>query len=206
MAAKKYPVVMNYLAHAYLSFMHEEILVGNLISDFVKGRKKFDYEAGVQKGMSLHRSIDTFTDTHPVTKEAKKYFKTAVGLYAGAFVDVVYDHFLAIDTVSWEQQSLHSFAAFVYKTLDNNYRFLPQKLQLMLPYMKNQDWLYNYRFEWGIERSFEGLARRAIYLDNPVEAYEKFVGHYSELKELSGIFIPDVKKFASAGFQQLLNT
>jgi len=30
---------MNYLAHAYLSFDHEEILVGNLISDFVKGKK-----------------------------------------------------------------------------------------------------------------------------------------------------------------------
>lgn len=34
---------MNYLAHAYLSFNDPEILVGNLISDFVKGKKKFDY-------------------------------------------------------------------------------------------------------------------------------------------------------------------
>ncbi len=34
---------MNYLAHAYLSFNDPEILVGNMISDFVKGKKKFDY-------------------------------------------------------------------------------------------------------------------------------------------------------------------
>jgi acyl carrier protein phosphodiesterase len=40
---------MNYLAHAYLSFNDPEILVGNMISDFVKGKKKFDsprYQAG----------------------------------------------------------------------------------------------------------------------------------------------------------------
>ena len=33
---------MNYLAHAYLSFNDPEILVGNMISDFVKGKKKAD--------------------------------------------------------------------------------------------------------------------------------------------------------------------
>ena len=88
---------MNYLAHAYLSFNDPEILLGNMISDYVKGRKKFDYEPGILKGIMLHRAIDTFTDQHPVTKTAMKFFKPAYGLYAGAFVDVVYDHFLVLD-------------------------------------------------------------------------------------------------------------
>jgi acyl carrier protein phosphodiesterase len=30
---------MNYLAHAYLSFGEPDILAGNMISDFVKGKK-----------------------------------------------------------------------------------------------------------------------------------------------------------------------
>jgi acyl carrier protein phosphodiesterase len=34
---------MNYLAHAYLSFNEPEILTGNMISDFVKGKKKFEF-------------------------------------------------------------------------------------------------------------------------------------------------------------------
>ncbi len=34
---------MNYLAHAYLSFNDPDVLAGNMISDFVKGKKKFDY-------------------------------------------------------------------------------------------------------------------------------------------------------------------
>jgi len=77
---------MNFLAHAYLSFEMPEILVGNLISDFVKGRKKFDYSLPIQHGISLHRSIDHFTDTHPVTAEAKSLFKADYRLYAGAFM------------------------------------------------------------------------------------------------------------------------
>ena len=62
---------MNYLAHAYLSFNEPEILVGNMISDFVKGKKRFDFSENIQKGIMLHRNIDTFTDEHEVTKKAK---------------------------------------------------------------------------------------------------------------------------------------
>ncbi len=88
---------MNYLAHAYLSFNQPAILTGNMISDFVKGKKKYDFSSEIQKGIALHRAIDEFTDFHPVTQIAKSYFKQAYRLYAGAFVDVVYDHFLAND-------------------------------------------------------------------------------------------------------------
>ena len=88
---------MNYLAHAYLSFNDPEILVGNMISDFVKGKKKFDYPIRIQSGITLHRMIDTFTDEHPATKEAKEFFRAYYRLYSGAFIDVVYDHFFHIN-------------------------------------------------------------------------------------------------------------
>ena len=88
---------MNFLAHAYLSFDHPEILVGNLISDFVKGKKKFDYSEQVQHGIALHRAIDTFTDFHQATQIAKQVFRADYRLYSGAFMDIVYDHFLAND-------------------------------------------------------------------------------------------------------------
>ncbi len=195
---------MNYLAHAYLSFGNENILLGNMMSDFVKGRKKFDYDIQVQKGITLHRSIDNYTDNHPSTKKAKKYFKPAVGLYAGAFVDVVYDHFLAKDEAHWQQTSLSAFSSDVYDILERNIDVLPQRFQQMLPYMKTQDWLYNYQFEWGIEKSFEGVTRRAVYLNNSVTVYEAFIEHYPVLKQLSQGFLVDVKNFALSEFEQLM--
>ena len=88
---------MNYLAHAYLSFNEPGILTGNMISDFVKGRKKFDYPPQIKKGIELHHAIDEFTDNHPATKQAKEFFRSDYRLYSGAFVDIVYDHFLAND-------------------------------------------------------------------------------------------------------------
>src|SRR5215470_14886188 len=109
---------MNYLAHAYLSFNNEEILVGNLVSDFVKGNRKFDYKEGILKGITLHRAIDTFTDSHNSTKLAKDIFRPSYRLYSGAFVDVVYDHLLATDVNEFNEQTLEEFSANVYKTVD----------------------------------------------------------------------------------------
>lgn len=197
---------MNYLAHAYLSFMNEEIMVGNLISDFVKGKKKFDYPELIQKGITLHRQIDTYTDEHAATKEAKQFFKPAVGLYAGAFVDVVYDHFVALDESLWKELHLNDFAEHVYQTLNTHYTILPEKFKQMLPYMKSQNWLYNYHQKWGIEKSFEGVARRAVYLNNSIAVYAAFQQHYSRLQLIAKEFIPDVKRFAALNLQQLLQS
>jgi len=195
---------MNYLAHAYLSFGNTNILLGNMMSDFVKGKKKFDYDETIQKGITLHRLIDNYTDHHKATKEAKQYFKSAVGLYSGAFVDVVYDHFLANDTVHWKEKSLSTFSSEIYATLQTNIEVLPPKLQQMLPYMKMQDWLYNYQFHSGIEKSFEGLARKALYLNNSISAFEAFTHHYFTLQHLSQSFLTDVKNFAAVEFHRLM--
>lgn len=197
---------MNYLAHAYLSFGDEPILVGNMISDFVKGKKKLDYPAGVQIGIMLHRSIDSFTDEHAATREAKQFFKSAVGLYSGAFTDVVYDHFLALDNASWQAISLEAFSQHVYEMLNKHQGLLPERFLRMLSYMRSQNWLYNYQFKWGIERSFEGVTRRALYLNNSRPAYEAFEKNYESLQTLSEEFLHDVKKFASAEYHRVQNS
>ena len=133
---------MNFLAHAYLSFNHPGILVGNMISDFVKGKKRFDFSEGIQKGIMLHRAIDVFTDEHSVTKKAREFFKPAVGLYAGAFVDVVYDHFLACDENEFTSDALLKFSLSVYDVLSEYQTIFPAKFTGMFPHMKMHNWLY----------------------------------------------------------------
>ncbi len=193
---------MNYLAHAYLSFGLPDILVGNMISDFVKGKKKFDYPASVQKGIQLHRDIDTFTDDHPVTKKAKLFFKPAVGAYCGAFADVMYDHFLANDAAEFTQESLLTFTANTYNTLHQNKHLLPEKFAAMLPYMTEQNWLFNYSNKWGMEKSFGGVVHRATYLQSSDEAFKLFEIHYHELQYCYKEFFPSLKAFS----EQQLNT
>jgi acyl carrier protein phosphodiesterase len=196
---------MNYLAHAWLSFNHPETLVGNLISDFVKGKKQFDYPAGIRQGITLHRMIDTFTDGHEATKEAKEIFRPHYRLYSGAFVDVVYDHFLATDEKEFPVNSLFDFSQWVYTTLDSYYQWLPGNFATMFPYMKTQNWLFNYRTRQGTEKSFHGVMRRAAYLTESNTAAQLFETHYQPLLQCFRQFWEDAKPFAREQFDKIIS-
>ena len=116
---------MNYLAHAYLSFGDPDIFAGNMISDFIKGKKKYEYSVRIQMGITLHRKIDEYTDSHPATRQAKEFLKRTAGPYAGAFVDIVYDHFLANDPYEFEEDALAKFAQSTYLRLEPYQREFP---------------------------------------------------------------------------------
>jgi acyl carrier protein phosphodiesterase len=196
---------MNYLAHAYLSFYEPEILTGNMISDFVKGKKKFDYPITVQKGIELHRFIDDFTDHHPATKQAKEFFRKDYRLYSGAFIDVVYDHFLANDKDEFaDDMALKNFTFKTYSSLQKNSTIVPEHFSQVFNYMKKDDWLYNYRFVQGIEKSFGGLVRRAAYLTDSTTAGRIFVQHYLSLKDCYSAFFKGLKKTSNERFLQLI--
>jgi acyl carrier protein phosphodiesterase len=196
---------MNYLAHAYLSFNEPGIITGNMISDFVKGKKKFDYNYIIQKGITLHRAIDEFTDSHSVTKEAKIFFKTDYRLYSGAFVDVVYDHFLSTDENEFTEQTLKDFSLKTYQLLQAEEKFFPENFTHIFYYMQKDNWLFNYRFKQSIYKSFGGLVRRASYMHEHQTAYNIFEKNYDELKICYQIFFPSLKNFAFEKLQQLLH-
>lgn len=193
---------MNYLAHAWLSFNIPGVLTGNMINDFVKGKKQFDYSTAIQKGIQLHRAIDAFTDSHAATLQMKEYFRPHYRLYAGAFCDVVYDHFLANDTAEFRNDdALKIFADSVYKQLDADEPILPDYFKKMLPYMKAQNWLYNYKSHWGIKQSLNGLVRRSKYLTESDTAFEIFNKEYAQLQVLYNQFFPEIKLFAAQHLQ-----
>jgi acyl carrier protein phosphodiesterase len=189
---------MNYLAHAYLSFGIPEITVGNLISDFVKGKKKFEYPAAIQRGIVLHRAIDTFTDSHDATRRAKSFFKADYGLYSGPLTDIVYDHFLANDPFIFPlmEGGLKEFARTTYRQVESRSAILPERFARIFYYMHTQDWLSNYGKREAIWNSFAGLARRALYMTGPEQAGRLFETHYIDLEACYRDFFPSLQEFA----------
>ncbi|MBX3240407.1 MAG: DUF479 domain-containing protein [Chitinophagaceae bacterium] len=187
---------MNYLAHAYLSFNRPDIITGNMISDFVKGRQKFDFPESVQEGIVLHRAIDEFTDKHPVTKAGSNLFRPYYGLYAMSFMDVVYDHFLALDKERFDNDSLWDFSQNIYRILDQRSAGLPERFRLIFPYMKKQNWLFNYQFKEGIHNSLKGLVHRAAYMNNSQPAIDIFEEHYEQFRQYYLSFFPEIEAFA----------
>lgn len=196
---------MNYLAHAFLSFNEPDILTGNMISDFVKGKTKFEYPLSIQKGIEIHRQIDSFTDFHPVTAKAKEFFRPHYRLYSGAFMDIVYDHFLAMDEKQFENDGgLEKFTHETYRILDKKTSYFPVRFQMMYPYMKEQNWLYNYRLKEGIRKSFGGLVRRAVYLEESEMAFIIFNRKYDELRNCFDEFFPELKSYVFERLRNLL--
>jgi len=186
---------MNYLAHAYLSFNKPGVLAGNMISDFVKGKRKFEYPEEILFGINLHRAIDDFTDLHPETKKAKQIFQPAYGLYSGAFMDIVYDYFIANDKDLFKTQSLEKFSLSVYDTLDTYTHLFPPRFAGMFPYMKKHNWLLNYRNTGGIQRSFEGLVQRASYMSDSTVAFNLFLANLELFESAYQAFFPELTRF-----------
>lgn len=196
---------MNYLAHAYLSYNKPLILVGNMVSDFVKGSRKLGYAATVQKGIELHRAIDNFTDAHPATAKAKRFFHSHYRLYSGPIMDIIYDHFLANDATIFSDASLLRFTKEVYQTLEEETVHLPMRFVTVLAYMKMENWLYHYRTPEGIQRSLHGLVRRASFISDSATAFQLFLSHYNELRSCYEEFFPDVKQMAKQKLAELLD-
>lgn len=194
---------MNFLAHTYLSFNDPEILTGNLISDFVKGRKKYDYQPGILHGIELHRAIDEFTDDHDINKEMKKVFRPAYGLYSGAFLDVVYDHFLALDLAEQGQEEFEKFTERSYEDVARFEPLLPETFRNIFPYMRQQNWLYNYQFSFGIKNSFEGLVHRARYISESAPAFKAFKDNYESLKLAFEEFFPQLRIYSLEKFSDI---
>lgn len=193
---------MNFLAHSFLTFNDGQI-VGQFLEDFIRNKDRYSFPKDIQDGITLHRSIDTFTDSHPAIHEAKKVFSPLVRLYAGAFIDVSMDHFLATDLSlnslkGWKEHSLK-----VYRVLNENEQFLSENFKKMLIKMEHDDWLYNYREDWGIKFSIQNVLNKAKYLDKDIPVFQAFLDNKEILQKCYNDFFPDLLAHAKAENTQL---
>ena len=151
---------MNYLAHIYLSFGDDEITIGNFIADSIRSKNYIHLPEKVQKGVLLHRAIDTYTDAHPIPKQSSKRLHKNYSHYSRVIVDIFYDHFLAKNWTRYSDEPLDSFVDRFYDLLESNYIILPDNIRHMMPYLIGDNWLVNYAKMEGIARVLNGMNRR----------------------------------------------
>ncbi|WP_420323024.1 ACP phosphodiesterase [Flagellimonas sp.] len=183
---------MNFLAHIYLSFDDQEITLGNFFADHIRGNKYKHLPEKIQKGILLHREIDTFTDAHPIAKQSSKRLHKNYSHYSRVIVDIFYDHFLAKNWATYSEVPLKEYVDNFYDLLEDNYDILPLGTQRMMPYMIADNWLYNYSNLEGISKVLNGMNRRThnkskmnyaiVDLEEHYEAFEKeFTDFFEEL-------------------------
>jgi len=185
---------MNFLAHIYLSGDNDLLKIGNFMADSIHGNKFNDYPTEIKKGILLHRSIDSFTDMHPVYRQSKHRLHEKYGHYSGVIMDIFYDHFLAKNWKTYSDEKLEEYADNFYLLLKENYDLLTEKIKGILPYMIERNWLVSYA-------SIEGLEMILFQMDqrtkNRVAMHESIVElkqFYLQFDEEFCLFFEELKQ------------
>lgn len=188
---------MNYLAHLHLGGQRPAQLLGSLYGDFVKGPVAGRFDDELAQAIQLHRSIDSFTDSHPLVKQAIGRFPAARRRYAGIVLDVFFDHCLARDWSRYADVTLHTFTLKVYSVLAAEPQ-LPERLALIAPRMAAQDWLGSYQQFAVLEQVLAGISRRLSRPQGLAGAMQELHELYQPLSEDFAEFYPLLQELAQA--------
>jgi len=196
-------MIMNFLAHIFLSFNDDEIALGNFIADSIRANKFQHLPPRIIQGITLHRAIDTFTDSHKIPKISSKRLHKNYSHYSRVIVDIYYDHFLAKNWLRYSDVPLDIFVSDFYTLLEKNYDLLPAQVKRMMPYMIHDNWLLNYGNLEGIAKVLEGMNRRTKNKSKMNLAIIDLEKHYDLFEEEFTLFFDELLAYAQARFKTL---
>lgn len=187
---------MNFLFHLYLSGDDPDILTGNLMGDFVKGRIGDGYPDRIRTGIALHRGIDSFAQQHPLFNLSRKRIDPDYRLWRGVLVDVFYDHFLATEWDLWSREPLDSYLQRIREVVEARHNWLPESMKPLVPVIFDE-LLPSYLEITGIGRALERMSRR-VRRPNPLAGAEtELVRLYSGLRQDFSLFMPEASQFVA---------
>jgi acyl carrier protein phosphodiesterase len=184
---------MNFLAHIYLSGDSDLIKIGNFMADGIRGKQFESFPLEVQKGIILHRAIDTFTDAHPIFRQSTKRLHEQYHHYAGVIVDVFYDHFLAKNWKNYSEEKLEEYVGRFYQSLLDHHQILSVRTKGLLPIMIKENWLLSYQTIEGIEYILTQMDRRTNNESKMRLAAKELSEFYSEFEQEFATFFEDLR-------------
>lgn len=194
---------MNFLAHVYLSGEDFEIALGNLIADRVKGKQILSYPESLQKGIRLHRSIDYYTDHHPLFKSSVSELFPIYRHYSRVIVDLYFDHFLAVLWENYHPQPLTEFSAQFYQNIKSYPVELPLPINHFLKALIKYNWFAHYQSVEGLKDIMEQMDRRTRFDSNLAASATQLIEKYSYFQSQFSKFMPQVISFSKQKLAQL---
>jgi acyl carrier protein phosphodiesterase len=159
---------LNFLAHIRLAGDDEDLRLGAMLGDFVRGKVQLGkYPAGIQSGILLHRHIDARTDSLPATAGLLEWLQPPFRRYGGIIIDLAFDHELALRWDEYSEESLPEFDRGVREMLARHDSVLPERLKEFMQYADRRGLFASYQNESEILHSLRGVGRR-LSRDNPL--------------------------------------
>ena len=187
---------MTFLAHIFLSGDDNDLLkIGNFMGDTIRGKQYLDYPQPVQKGILLHRQIDTFTDAHPRFRTSKKRLVPLYGHYAGVITDIFYDYFLAKHWQTFSAMPLDTYIAQFYTLLQEKRDILNTRTQSIVSYMIRDNWLKAYQTFAGLTKILYQMDRRTGFRSQMQYATDSLRTEESFFEQDFFPFFEDIQDF-----------
>lgn len=184
---------MNFLAHLYLSGESTEERLGNLLADFIKGRAIQDLPPAMQRGVSIHRAIDSYTDSHAVFLQSVDRIRPRWRRYSPILIDVFYDHFLAADWQEFSTDPLRGFLDGVYAAYHKHRDRFPELITYPMDRLIASDRMMTYERVEGIGDALDRLSRRFRWSKVSLkEAVEDLDAEYESLRRDFHAFFPEL--------------
>ena len=183
---------MNYIAHIHIGSHTQTSLLGNFLGDFVKGSQLQHLPFEIEQGIRLHRSIDVFTDSHPLIIELRQGFPKDIRRMAGVIIDIYFDYLLM---QSWKRYSnAHFNTVFTqfYQQLEQFSLSDNTHFNIQAERLKTHQWLNEYL---KIETCFRAFSSVECRLKNKVifanKAQSFLLNHGDKLESSFQQFYPE---------------
>lgn len=183
---------MNLVAHQLLSFNNPLWQIGNHLGEVIKAKRYEQYPLPIQKGILLHRLIDTFTDQHEIVKHSSTLLHKDYGKYSPVIVDIFYDFILIKNWNQFCEIPFDDFKNNCYGLFEESMDYYPPKLKKLTKALIQYDWFAAYSTYEGIEKTLKGLSVRTTFQNNMYMAVKDLYMKEAEFETDFLQFYPDL--------------
>lgn len=184
---------MNLLAHLYLADLTATSAAGQLMGDMVKGSLNERFEPQIERGIRLHRAIDGFTDSHPLTATLRRRFLPPLRRYGGILVDIGFDYCLARMWARYSDTALPQFAEHI---VEQARREWPVEAPEKAPPSALVQVLVDYQKPKGLQRALDSVDRRLTRISPLPNALPALLNEYDAFAHSFDAFFPELCDYA----------
>jgi len=150
---------MNWLAHVLLSEDKVDFQLGNYLADPLKGKAWKSASDDLQKGIKVHKLIDSYTDSHEIFSLSKSRLRKQ-GLLRGVVIDLTYDYLLSKHWEKFASVPKERFITDFYANAVKRAPSLPEHPQRLIQNMVRQDRLNKYNSLEQLHKVFISVDKR----------------------------------------------
>ena len=182
---------MNYLGHLFFSNNDSELMLSNLFGDFVKGKDLSQFRPKTQEGITLHRAIDNYIDTHPAVVELLHVLYPKLPKVSGIAVDLFFDHLLAKNWGKFHPEDLNTFLTSFYNNLKTENEEFTAEFKHMIHHLVKVNWISYYPQLNGLQKALNGVSSRISFANELKNGLPVFLENQSLIESTFEIYMKD---------------